>query len=151
MTREDRLKYCSKCMKRKLDLEKGLVCNLTGEWADFNVSCNDFEEDSAYIEREKYRRLERLEKRLEANTYGLSKYGIRDGTVAGLIIITLAAIWFFVAYFHLYTIFFYPPILALIGAGLILRDQVDKSRIRKEKKRIMNEDLIDLVDKDEDN
>lgn len=35
MTREERLKFCSICQKRQMDMQRGLVCSLTNEYATF--------------------------------------------------------------------------------------------------------------------
>ncbi|MFD0989910.1 hypothetical protein ACFQ1R_07370 [Mariniflexile jejuense] len=51
MTREQHLSYCKICLNRKMDIKKGLVCNLTNEIADFEETCENFKEDS--IERKK--------------------------------------------------------------------------------------------------
>jgi hypothetical protein len=45
MTREQHLSYCKICLNRKMDLKKGLVCNLTNEIADFQETCENFKED----------------------------------------------------------------------------------------------------------
>jgi uncharacterized RDD family membrane protein YckC len=45
MEREERLAYCKKCKKRKFSREKGLVCSITDEYATFDDTCSDFEED----------------------------------------------------------------------------------------------------------
>ena len=45
MTREEYLKYCSICKNQKLDLQQGLVCGLTNQLADFEGTCESFEED----------------------------------------------------------------------------------------------------------
>jgi len=45
MEREERLAYCKKCKKRKFSREKGLVCSITDEYATFDDTCLDFEED----------------------------------------------------------------------------------------------------------
>lgn len=45
MTREQHLAYCKVCLNRKLDLQKGLVCNLTNKIASFIETCENFKED----------------------------------------------------------------------------------------------------------
>ena len=39
MIREQHLKFCKKCVNRRLDMKVGLLCNLTGEMADFENEC----------------------------------------------------------------------------------------------------------------
>jgi len=45
MTREQQLLFCEKCTKRKMDMKQGLLCELTGEKADFEDKCPNFELD----------------------------------------------------------------------------------------------------------
>ncbi|MEX1001761.1 MAG: hypothetical protein WDZ35_06565 [Crocinitomicaceae bacterium] len=45
-TREEQLKSCKICRKRRFLMEKGLVCSLTNEWADFDDNCPEFEIDN---------------------------------------------------------------------------------------------------------
>jgi len=51
MTREEHLKFCKKCTNRRLDMKVGLLCDLTGERADFEKECNSFNLDKSVIER----------------------------------------------------------------------------------------------------
>lgn len=50
MTREQHLKFCKKCTKRELDMKIGLICNLTGEVANFDNECKTFELDNTVVE-----------------------------------------------------------------------------------------------------
>ncbi len=43
--REHHLKYCQVCKHRKMDLQKGLLCGLTNEFADFDDECPTFDKD----------------------------------------------------------------------------------------------------------
>ena len=51
MTREQHLKFCKKCTNRRLDMKVGLLCNLTGEMADFENECKSFKLDESVIEK----------------------------------------------------------------------------------------------------
>lgn len=53
MTREKRLGFCTICLNRKMNAQKGLLCGLTDEYATFESTCVDFKED----EKEKQYRL----------------------------------------------------------------------------------------------
>ena len=44
MKREEHLKFCKRCKKQEFNSKKGIVCSLTGEIADFENECPDFEE-----------------------------------------------------------------------------------------------------------
>ncbi len=50
MTREEQLIFCKKCLNRKMDIKQGLICDLTGAKATFQVKCADFKIDEKVIE-----------------------------------------------------------------------------------------------------
>ncbi|MBD80065.1 MAG: hypothetical protein CL840_14225 [Crocinitomicaceae bacterium] len=52
MTREERLKSCRICTNRKLNLQKGLLCGLTDEFAAFEDDCQDFNKDKVEVNRQ---------------------------------------------------------------------------------------------------
>jgi len=54
MTRDQHLVSCKVCENRKTDLQRGLVCKLTNEYADFEMSCPDYAEDTTLSESQKY-------------------------------------------------------------------------------------------------
>ena len=45
MTREEHVKFCKICKNQKFDRNKGIVCELTNQIADFVDECSNFEED----------------------------------------------------------------------------------------------------------
>ncbi|MAY84099.1 MAG: hypothetical protein CMP59_08195 [Flavobacteriales bacterium] len=47
MTRKERLQFCTICEHRKLDMQKGLLCDLTNEYAEFEGECESFVLDEA--------------------------------------------------------------------------------------------------------
>ena len=47
MTREEHLNFCKICKSQKFDPKKGVICGLTGKVADFEGTCDSFEEDAA--------------------------------------------------------------------------------------------------------
>lgn len=47
MTREEHLKFCKVCINRKTDRDKGLICRLTNEIANFEEHCPNFEIDES--------------------------------------------------------------------------------------------------------
>jgi len=61
MTRQERLKFCKTCQNRKFDLNKGILCGLTNDYAAFDESCPDFALD------EKIQSLEKFKKDQEEN------------------------------------------------------------------------------------
>jgi len=51
MKRKEQLKFCRICIHRKLDLKKGLICQLTNSHPDFDERCENFKEDQQEKER----------------------------------------------------------------------------------------------------
>lgn len=54
MTREEHLKSCKICKNKKFDRNKGIVCKLTNEIADFEETCSNFEEDIELVKEKEY-------------------------------------------------------------------------------------------------
>ena len=50
MTREEHLAFCNRCLNRKFDPGKGVVCGLTGAVAAFENECPDFRVDASVSE-----------------------------------------------------------------------------------------------------
>ncbi|TVQ19935.1 MAG: CPBP family intramembrane metalloprotease, partial [Bacteroidetes bacterium] len=51
MTREEQLRYCKICVHQQPDMRQGLLCGLTGQFADFEESCESFTEDPVLKEK----------------------------------------------------------------------------------------------------
>lgn len=43
MTREERVKICETCKHCQKDIERGILCGLTNEYADFDDKCHLYE------------------------------------------------------------------------------------------------------------
>ena len=50
MTRKEHLEFCRKCLNRKFDADRGLICSITGEIAGFEGSCSNFNLDETVRE-----------------------------------------------------------------------------------------------------
>jgi antitoxin component YwqK of YwqJK toxin-antitoxin module len=46
MTRDQHLEFCSRCINRKFDSDKGIICSLTNDIAAFESSCNNYKVDA---------------------------------------------------------------------------------------------------------
>ncbi len=57
----------------------------------------------------------------------IEKSFISKGVFGGILMIVIAAVWFFGSYFYLRRIFFYPPILFCIGIYAVIRGIQDKN------------------------
>ena len=47
MTRDQHLEFCSRCINRKFDSDKGIICSLTNDIATFESSCSDYKVDKS--------------------------------------------------------------------------------------------------------
>jgi hypothetical protein len=60
MTREEQLQLCRVCKNKKMDLQRGIVCSLTNEKADFDKICPNYSPDEAQIVKNKQVQAERV-------------------------------------------------------------------------------------------
>ncbi len=51
MTREEHLKFCKVCNNQKFDSQKGIICGLRGSIADFEDTCESFDENTQLKEK----------------------------------------------------------------------------------------------------
>ncbi len=58
--------------------------------------------------------------RQSRSLFGLSGRGLNAGIGGGIVMMVVAVVWFVVG-LHAHLIFFYPPILFVIGAGAFLK------------------------------
>ncbi len=61
MNRKDQLDFCKVCIHKKNDLQKGIVCALTNERANFKDTCPNFKIDEKRAKEEKEKLLKRIE------------------------------------------------------------------------------------------
>ena len=64
MTRTERLKFCVVCKNRQMDINQGIICSLTKEYATFENECPNYIADETAIakEAEKQKQLENSKK-----------------------------------------------------------------------------------------
>lgn len=118
--------FCSRCKNHEFFLKEGVLCKLTNAKPDFVDECNNFILDLDRDRKQEYayKRLEALEERSEENTFfAQEKKGIQKGILGGIIMIAIAVIWFVVGFAAGY-IFFYPPILFIIGVYAFIKGMI---------------------------
>lgn len=95
MDRVEQLKYCTICKKRQFDIEKGVLCSLTGDYADFEGACPTYEFDQ-----DEFTKIEQR-KSLQANNQNRTVSGAHAPKksnvqmVLGIIIIVIAVVLLF--------------------------------------------------------
>lgn len=94
MTRDEQLTFCKICTNRKMDVQLGLICSLTGEKAAFTNECSDFNlDDTVKIELNDTEPLENQDVKvnLSADAYERLRVeqnlpmGVISGLIAGLV------------------------------------------------------------------
>ena len=107
MTREEHVRICSVCKNRRSDINKGLICALTEDIADFEGECPNYDEDPEAIY---YRQLE--EQPEEPLVIKPASIGLAVLTAA-IACIVCAALW---ALFTVLTGYQYGIIAIVLGA-----------------------------------
>lgn len=146
MTLAQKLNQCEQCKKRDFSPKNGLVCSITKEKPDFEDECPDFEIDHRIQKVVEIREEERKNNYASSKTGLLESMGIKNSTIVGIITMSAAAIWFFIGYFSMNTIFFYPPVLFVLGLIKFiqgLNKGNEKVRLKSIKKKSEKSDLLD--------
>lgn len=120
MTLDQRLQYCRICENRKMNPAVGLVCGLTNEKPAFEGTC-----PTLRIDQPEATRLVQLERaataeEAQSGAFATEKKGINAGVLGGFGMCAVALVWFFVGLSAGY-IFYYPPVLFIIGVVAIVR------------------------------
>lgn len=149
MNRETRLESCRVCMKRKFLMEKGIVCSLTGEHATFDFDCPDFEADAIAIDKQKDKEKLQQAEDLKSATGGLNQIGIKNGAVAGLIVLLLGMAWLILGVVYLDRIFFYSFVVIGLGISLIVKYYIKLAKQKKKEDFLKRQsDILDVNELD---
>ena len=143
MTREEHLKYCSVCAKRKLDKSRGLLCSLTNEFADFQATCSHYEMDAKAMEIRTKEERQKAAKKLQDDTLGLSKYGVKNVSIAAGIVMTFAVLWLLIGVLYVNRVFIWPIILFIIALIALIRDVTKEKSAEKLYTKMRDSDILD--------
>jgi len=127
MDRAYRLSYCKKCTLRSFAPKQGIICSLTNTLADFDENCESFKEDTKEAESIKIQEGLIKKEAQKTSTLGLSVIGIKSGVLAGIIVIIGAITWFIAGLISGY-IFFYPPLLFILGVVIFVKGLMNVKR-----------------------
>jgi hypothetical protein len=126
MTLDDQLKYCKICQNRKLDVQVGLVCSLTGLKPSFEGTCPTFSLDQPEADRLIALEKAAVETEESGGMFATEKSGIKKGMLGGVVMIAIAVVWFFGGLAAGY-IFYYPPILFAIGIYALIKGLIERN------------------------
>ena len=144
MDRAHQLSFCKQCKLRDFSKDQGIICSLTEAKATFEDECPDYQVDQAMMERNKEMEREYLESQQASDSLGLNVFGIKNQILAGSIAIIGAIVWF-VAGLFADRIFFYPPILFILGLVTLIQGII-KSQNKAKLKKLDQRDA-ELLDK----
>lgn len=121
MTTSERLRYCKVCLHRKMDIQTGIYCGMTGQKPAFEEKCDSFSVDQNELQKERARQLARQKHEEKENGFFTpERKGMKKGVLGGLIMVLIAVAWFFGG-LAIDRIFFYPPVLLIIGVVAIVK------------------------------
>ncbi len=145
LARSQYVAICQTCTNRGFDITKGVICRLTDEHAAFEGNeCPNYALDE--VARDKKAIADQLKKADEErqSTFGLSNFGIKSQTVAGLIISALCIIWLAVGLAYGY-LFFYPILIGIVAIFLTAKGISNTIKKRKKEHRDANDILDDMI------
>ena len=146
LDRQQHLQFCSVCKNRKKTPELGIICQLTGRLADFPDSCEYFEKDAKLMEANQIRRTEIRKQKLKSDfVFGLDRIGIKNGIVAGILLLVIGITWLLISLNFGY-IFWYPTVLILMGlTALIIGvfNSIRRSIERDQSIEQIDDDILD--------
>ena len=149
--RSQHLQFCSVCKNRKETPDLGIVCQLTDKWADFEDSCEHFEKDAAVMEANLIRRKHiRKEKMKSDFVFGLDVIGIKNGFVAGTLLLLIGIVWLVIGLNAGY-IFWYPAILIVMGVTAYIIAIFNSIRRSIERDQSSYDEEDEILDSDTSN
>lgn len=95
MTREEHLQFCTICVHRKPNLQKGLLCGLTGNLADFEGNCASFKEEAGKKERELWLAMSNA-----GNLAEISSINYKRNLEWGLLLLCAAILLFLITFLY---------------------------------------------------
>ncbi len=120
MTLKEQLRFCQICENRKFSAQQGIVCSLTDAKPTFKENCPDFKIDKAEAERKATQEREIQEQEEMSGGFAPEKAGVKKGVMGGVVMMVIAVVWFVVGY-QAGRIFYYPPVLFLIGLYALIK------------------------------
>lgn len=132
-TLSERLQYCKVCKHKSFDPKTGVNCSLTSAKPDFEDKCEKFVIDEGEAQKLLMRKKMEAEgdDLSDSGFFAMEKKGMKKGIAGGIVMIVLALVWFFGG-LALDRIFFYPPVLLILGIVAVVRG-ASEGNIRGEK------------------
>jgi uncharacterized membrane protein (DUF106 family) len=130
MDRALHLRFCKQCTLSKFDRNKGIICSLTSEHANFENNCSDYQVDEKEKTHLEWRLEQEKQRKIEDDSMGLHKIGITNPVYVSITVIILAITWIFIGIFFLEGIFIIPIIVFFVGVGIVIKGLMKKKKIK---------------------
>lgn len=145
MTRAEQLKFCQICRHRKFDPTKGLICTYTGEWANFSNHCSQYSEDETAVRNQAIFEQSRQSINIsEDPTFGLEKLGIKNGLLAGILLLSIGITWLLGGLWY-GVLFYYSFILIFFGCIGLIISSINRIKKHKQQQNMVSyDDIIDV-------
>jgi hypothetical protein len=121
------LESCLQCKKRSFSPQHGVVCSLTMEIANFNGNCAEYVIDEERADSIARSTEYNNEAEVAERTRGWTAFGVKSGSIAGILTMSVAILWLVVGLFFGY-LFYYPIILFFIGFVTMIKGIRSKTR-----------------------
>lgn len=133
--RQHQLSFCEICRNKTFSSKKGIICQLTNDVASFDHTCPEFDEDPTLKRKSELSDEARRIEKTRESTFGLSSFGIKSGTIAGIVYILLGIASIVLTIFVLDFISLWSIVLLIIGIVLIVKSAIsmgaNKGRIKQ--------------------
>ena len=114
MSELDYNEYCKRCRHYSSSVMEGILCGITGKKPPTVTSCKDFVIDPVRDQKLKAKHEKDNAVLEDTGFFASEKRGIKKGMLGGLAMMGIAVVWFVGGYAAGF-IFYYPPVLFLIG------------------------------------
>lgn len=139
--REHQLTFCEICRNKTFSSKKGIICQLTNEVAAFDHTCPEFDEDPTMKRKSELSNEAKRIEEIRESTFGLSSFGIKNGTIAGVVYIILGVTSIVLTMVLLEVITLWSFVLVTIGIVLIVKSAMAKGNNKGRTKQ-----SVDLLD-----
>ena len=131
----ERLRFCKVCSHRKMDIQAGIYCGKPRQKSAFEGKCESFSGNQQELKKEKVRQIARQQHdQKESSYFAPEQKGMKKGVLAGLVMILIAVVWFFGG-LAVDRIFFYPPVLLIIGIVAVVKRAAAEGNLAAENYR----------------
>ena len=107
-------KFCARCRHYESNISQGILCGLTHAKPHFIGDCETFILDPIRDRKVTLKAEKEAMSEVDDSFFAPEKKGVQKGVLGGITMMVIAVVWF-VGGYAAGIIFYYPPVLFLIG------------------------------------